>query len=506
MKSIRPLVAASLLALVPAASAKEPPPAAGFGVGGVDVARVAAPVVDEAQLAAFRATIALTTRLPSDGQAQVLARAQGLNFLNVLWEDTGRSSGSSSGPNISDVTLQVKEPLGDGTHRMHLLPVLRAPNFTDKTADIAADKLWIKVGNQSQSTQLVSIPLSEMLAHLREYVTDPESIGGTGDLTAPRDSHYLVSAQHVFVPLPKEGKAEFNPVIFNYQSYAGHPALLTLLVTREGTSVAAITNSGEDVSLMGSGQQIFFNNKGQKSAFTAERKSAVKARIDAGKAEAGDAGALDEGADMMLLVQVPLKVARPARSSSGEGGGGFGGIFPAEAMSAPASMPPPPPADAMAKGRPQSDVEQAVIGHSKDLGPVAEGQKLKLERDPAFPVRVTVQFYKATSNGVVSAADIADAKAAIDKVYAKADFVGSLVVPEGARHRPTDWHLGKTVAAKPSTPEPPSTSTPSTPPPMPPAQPPASEAPSCASTSTTTSLVGVAALAGLALARRRRKV
>jgi hypothetical protein len=97
-----------------------------------------------------------------------------------------------------------------------------------------------------------------------------------------------------------------------------------------------------------------------------------------------------------------------------------------------------------------SDVENAVLGHGTDLGPVVEGHKLTLERDDRFPVRVTVQFYKATSNGVVSTDDLKAVKQQIDAVYAKGDDVGSLVVPEGARHRPTDWILGKTPTAKPA--------------------------------------------------------
>ena len=64
---------------------------------------------------------------------------------------------------------------------------------------------------------------------------------------------------------------------------------------------------------------------------------------------------------------------------------------------------------------------------------------LRLERDPAFPVRVTVQFYRATSNGVVSERSLAEVKKMIDRVYADADYVGSLVVPSGDRRRPTEW-------------------------------------------------------------------
>ena len=43
-----------------------------------------------------------------DERAAQLAAAQKLQLLNVLWEDTGRWEGSSVGPNISDVTIEVE--------------------------------------------------------------------------------------------------------------------------------------------------------------------------------------------------------------------------------------------------------------------------------------------------------------------------------------------------------------------------------------------------------------
>jgi hypothetical protein len=276
----------------------------------------------------------------------------------------------------------------------------------------------------------------------------------------------------VFVPIPRQGKIEFTPVIFNYQSSARNPAVLTLLVTRQGTSVVAIDNSGRDSIEYGSGQQLFFNNKGQKTTLTAERKSDVTERIAAGQATEQDAGALEDGADMMLIVQVPLKVRQPSYDAGygyGYGLGGLGtvgtgigggGVAGPPMMSAPSKAPmseSKSDSDLSGAGMgdagggkasrsTSSDVEQAILGHGDDLGDFSEGRNMKLVRDPRFPVRVTVQFYKATSNGVVSNADLVAAKREIDKVYAKGDYVGSLVVPEGQRHRPTDWHIGHTQA------------------------------------------------------------
>jgi hypothetical protein len=85
----------------------------------------------------------------------------------------------------------------------------------------------------------------------------------------------------------------------------------------------------------------------------------------------------------------------------------------------------------------ESDVEEAVIGHGKVEGPFTEIDGLEIERDDRFPVRVTVQFYKATSNDVVSDKDLAEIAEQINRVYKEADYVGSLVV-QGDMGRPTE--------------------------------------------------------------------
>ena len=54
--------------------------------------------------------------------------------MNVTWEDTGRSAFSCVGPNISDMTLQVGG---------NMLPVIRHANFSDFTADLDSNDLFI---------------------------------------------------------------------------------------------------------------------------------------------------------------------------------------------------------------------------------------------------------------------------------------------------------------------------------------------------------------------------
>jgi hypothetical protein len=197
--------------------------------------------------------------------------------------------------------------------------------------------------------------------------------------------------------------------------------------------VSVIENRGDDLTAQGMGQQIYFNNKGQRAAFTAERKSDVEARITAqgGPKTEEEKSALAKGADVLFLVQVPLVHAQR---------GALGGSLPPPAP--PKAMKPgaaPAGAAAAAPMKEKSDVEQAVLGHGPNLGPYNEGRGLRLVRDPKFPVRVTVQFYKATSNGVVNEADLDAIAKSIGSVYEHADFVGSLVMPEGDPRRPTAW-------------------------------------------------------------------
>ncbi len=354
-----------------------------------------------------------------DQAAQRLAEKHGLNIINVTWEDTGRYYNSAVGPNISDVTIQVQHrDLITGEYELTLMPVIRYHNFTDLTADISPDHFYLLVGNE-RGDRLERITLTEYLGNIRRYLSDPDSWAGRQDsLLVPRDTHVLVSAQAAFLPIPQEGKAEFNPVIFNYQSYAGDPAVLTIVATREGTSATIIDNLRDGFPAGYSwGQRLFFNQSGERASFTGERLSDFAAGDRPGSNDLPEAAG-ESGLNMVLLIQVPLKQKNPLLSEFAVLEDGF--------MAAPAEE------------EARSDVEAAVIGHGPVEGPFTEIDGLKIERDDRFPIRVTVQFYKATTNGVVSPADMDEIAAQIQKVYQDGDYVGSLVVG-GPSERPTEY-------------------------------------------------------------------
>lgn len=373
----------------------------------------------------YHEAIQKTALMVSDQGAQALAQSHGLNILNVTWEDTGRYKGSSVGPNISDMTIQVQQrDPATGKYFLTCMPVIRHPNYADLSADISPYKFYLLVGNEKNG-HLKKVTLANYLNNIRDYMSEPKSWKGKkNSLLAKRDTHVLVSAQACFLPVPKKGIAEFNPVIFNYQSYGDDPAVLTILATREGTSVTVIDNKRDGFQAgMTWGQRLFFNQKGERASLTGKRMSDYIEGNSSGKNkdrhDTPEAGK-ERGLNMVLLIQVPLKQKHPMRYSS---------------LACEDSAKSENTAGA---ARQRSNVEEAVIGHGKVEGPFTEIAGLPIERDDRFPIRVTVQFYKATSNGVVSENDMKDIKSQIQRVYNQADYVGSLVLP-GKTSRPTEY-------------------------------------------------------------------
>jgi hypothetical protein len=379
----------------------------------------------------YKDTIEKTVGMVHDPYARDLARRYGLSILDLTWEDTGRYKNSSVGPNISDMTIQVQHRVNRyGNYELSCMPVIRYENFSDKTGDVPLDKFYILVGNE-KGENLKPVTLKEFLGDIRAYMSDPSSWQGfRRSLLAPRDSHALVSAQACFLPIPQEGIAEFNPVLFNYQSSQGNPAVLTIVATREGTSVTVIDNTRDGFNAGRTwGQRLFFNQNGERASFTGKRMSDYQG--EPGNISRGKKGDEKAGLNMVLLIQVPLKQYRQRYASA-----------PVYSMACDNFV----MEEKCLKAK--SDVENAVIGHGEVEGPFTEIDGLAIERDPAFPIRVTVQFYKATSNGTVSESDMREISQQIGKVYSQADYAGSLVTGgrtgrpteyTGCKHQPYDW-------------------------------------------------------------------
>ncbi len=323
------------------------------------------------------------------------------------------------------------------------MPVFRYSNFEDKTADVPMNKVMLLVGNE-KGQELQPISLTHYLENISDYMTVPsQRIETSTSLLSDGDTHALTSAQISFLPVPK-GKdangdslsATFNPVVYNYQSYEDNPAVLTILATPNGTSATIVDYTRDGFETGRTGQRLFFNNNGDKSSLSATRLDEFLADNPNTMIDMGDTPSVGDqsGINMVLVIQVPLKqVPRPNSPFENCNDCDF------MEMAMPMAM--------MDAGSRSLDLTDAIIGYGptegnfveiKEDNATAETQ-IKVERDTDYPVRVTVQFYKATDgSGEINEGQIQEFIDTIDEVYANADYVGSLVTNTGDQDRPTD--------------------------------------------------------------------
>lgn len=311
-------------------------------------------------------------------EAHAFAQRAGLNISAVSWEDNARTKNSCWGPCISDMTLEV-ESLS--------MPLIKASsNFEDETWDIEIDKIPLVVGNED-GTMLRTVTLKEYLKNFRDYLHAPNKWPGTAKslLVDGKDQHVITSAQACFLPMPAEGDAKFNIAIRNYQSRAGDPAVLAIVASANGTSAQVLDSSSK--------MHLYHNNNGQRASFIGQRVSDYRRETGSELAAGAALSESEKQQNMLLVIQVPLKQRSPPPS--------FDDML----------MPCAAPMNFLSASSVQScrvrrsaavDVEAAIVKVGEDEGPYTEINDIKIERDERFPIRVTMQFYKATSNGAVN--------------------------------------------------------------------------------------------------------
>src|SRR5438552_8418885 len=105
--------------------------------------------MDGATMREYADAIHRTAQMAGDPNAQNYPQKYGLNVLNLTWEDPGRYKGSSVGPNISDMTIQVGlENPQSRQYEVACMPVIRYPNFSDVTCDLDPRDFTLLVGNE----------------------------------------------------------------------------------------------------------------------------------------------------------------------------------------------------------------------------------------------------------------------------------------------------------------------------------------------------------------------
>jgi len=81
------------------------------------------------------------------------------------------------------------------------------------------------------------------------------------------------------------------------------------------------------------------------------------------------------------------------------------------------------------RSREKADVEDAIIKIGQSEGEFSElGNCSEITRDPNYPIRVTLQFYKATSNGICDDSHLSAISSQIKESRKFGTAIGSLVI------------------------------------------------------------------------------
>lgn len=344
--------------------------------------------------------------MAGDFEAVRFASGSGLNISSVSWEDNARTKNSCWGPCISDMTLSV-----NGRE----MPLIKSTsNFNDETWDVEIEKIPLVIGNED-GTMLRTVTLKEYLQNFRDYLHAPSKWAGTKNslLIEGQDKHVISSAQACFLPMPAEGEAKFNVAIRNYQARSGDPAVLAIVASANGTSAQVLDSS--------SMVHLHHNNKGQRASYIGQRLTDYRRETGSSLAAGAPMSASEKSQNMLLIIQVPLKQKEAPMRQSSFGGG----LYPCPPMAVQSCCAPMPKMKAM---RSRSvDVESAIVSIGADEGPFDEIKGLAIERDERFPIRVTMQYYKATSNGAVNAQVMEDIASELAGARKWAVAISSLV-------------------------------------------------------------------------------
>jgi hypothetical protein len=373
--------------------------------------------------------------LPECSLTQQEAAARGLQFTRVSWEDTSKYWGTTSVQ--SDLTLELVGDHGVGTP----VPVLRSPIYADNPWLVDASTISLNVSNWTRDGSPATMSLVQLLAS-PYYVHDKsEGLGGGAlpNVYAALDTHVLMTTQACFLPMnprdPVGSHVEFCIAI----NVTPGKAVMVFVATKHGTMVQFVPG--------GKVHRLFFKKHYVKYLFAARRLDDQRAMQ--GSTSTAPMTAEEKEDNVLFIFQVPLKLRDRASEFSFPHAGRFpgssfpsfgaagpfrdaslfsGGAAPAAAAFGSAAPATPafgttaPPA-ARINVRPTAARSAPVAGavrfaeggtHDAILGrgrPVADTYEeyfnlLEWERDRESRVRVTAQFYKITTTGVILDRDL----------------------------------------------------------------------------------------------------
>lgn len=335
-------------------------------------------------------------------ETQDLLNAYGLTALKISFEDVARWLESIFGANISDLTLLLKNGL-------KLMPIIRKPNYSDLTHDVPIESFKMRVGDKIVS-------LKEYISNLQLYCP---TVSEPTDLYRERDSVILTSTQCCVLPVQKGEKTEFAVQLFNYQSHDNDPAVLVIMVSKDGTSTQVLETKN---------QKLYYDDNGTARWFSVERLEDVRERQGVKKARVESFKEMKETERLdntIMIIQIPLVVKTKTRSLMAESC-----FFESDCAAACVSF---PKKKAKMRGH---GMDMGQLGLGSEVGPFIGTKGLKLVRDDRYPIRCTYQYYRVTDQNFIHERDVRDIAEQLNQVVKVSVASGSLVL-DGESNRKT---------------------------------------------------------------------
>jgi len=444
--------------------------------------------------------VKVTSMVSYDSTANKLAKKAGLNVQYVSWEDCARNKGSSWGPCISDMTLRVNNscmpvirkpnfsdetwdvkmgdiPIVVGNHSAEAAEALQTISLSDYLANISdfmTNDTYRKAGKQIN------------------LLSQKES----------KDSHVIMSTQACFLPIIGGEETKFNVALYNYQSQPSNPAVLVIVSTSKGSSAQIIegreqhllfNNNSKKADFVGERVSDVRKKKGQKNVHDKKLskkekqdnvivvvqvplKQKVQAIVrgfgggfgddDGMVLECCDDGGFDdydddsdddceEKSEVANVEAAMVSVADRTKPICVCGqemqkyqvqfayGGGktvrCNGCR--KSVSGKEDIVYHCPAKSYQHPNGYDlclECAEQQLRYDELRGIIEHDAEYVLERNEDYPVRVTLQYYKATDNGVVNKEIMDDLVKQLEASQKQADFMGSLVT-EYNPNRPTEW-------------------------------------------------------------------
>jgi hypothetical protein len=328
--------------------------------------------------------------MTSNTVARSLAASYGLDIQRVSWEDTARFKGSSWGPNISDMTLCC------GGRNM---PVIRRPNLADLTCDVAASHFSVLVGNEA-GAPLTKVSLEEYVRNIQRYTGN----SAIRNLWRERDATLLLSSQACVLPA-RTGKVNFNVKLYNYQSSTRQPAVLVVMASHQGTSCQVLTGNDD----------LYLNLNGHAHDFAATRLK--EDRAARGVATEGAMTEEEKMRNVIFIYQIPLKVRHLERERAPMCFSNCDSYSYSSVLTT-------------GQTRFVEDcrgMDHAMLSQGDDKGAYPGTRGLALERDPDYPIRLTLQYYYVTDTADIGEPQMRSIAEQLERSYTFGTGKGSLV-------------------------------------------------------------------------------